>query len=450
METKPLVSCLCVTRNDIALLERAIRCYNEQSYNNKELIILCEDNNDYLAEIQERYASEKDIVVVIVPASPKITLGELRNRSILAASGKYICQWDDDDWYHPDRINSQYSFVIESGSSGCYLDQRILYDAWEKQLYMSNPCKFEGSVFMERALALRTPMYSSKNTAEDTDFIYPLIDSGALKPLHAPHLYVYTYHGNNAWHREHFEEIFRASRKIINKNLVAELSLRNVPEIGSNSSQKNLICIYTCHKNAKSLALLKETNWYKTTIANKNNTVYSVYADLSIDKEYILNKENNTLVVKAEENYAKLSLKTYQMIKACVEFQNFDYLIKVDSTVIDEARFSFKYFEEKYYSENFYKEYGGIKHWSPPPTISGIARWAKEKGIDTQPHNIYATDQEVPSYYDGKCYVVDFEFCKYISENGEVTAKLLAQHMAGAEDHLIAIMHKKYKIGNQK
>ena len=219
----PLISCLCVTRNSFSLLSRAIGCFRKQTYPNKELVILCEDNNPSLSYIKQ-LESHKDIVLHIQPALPKLSLGELRNLSIQVSRGEYFCQWDDDDWYHPNRIQDQYSCIMNSEASGCYLDQRIIYDSIEKQLYLSNLCKFEGSIMMKKSMALRTSMYSNKNIAEDTDFVFPLIRSGTLAPLRAPHLYVYVYHGSNVWHRKHFDEIFKASQKITNKILENKLS----------------------------------------------------------------------------------------------------------------------------------------------------------------------------------------------------------------------------------
>jgi glycosyltransferase involved in cell wall biosynthesis len=198
-----------------------VDCYREQTYPNKELIILCEDNNPSLSQIKQ-LGEAPDITVIVQSTNPKLTLGELRNISIEQSSGEYFCQWDDDDWYHPDRIQKQYDFVIESGIAGCCLDQRIVYDKREEQLYMSPPPPwnlFEGSILMRKDVATNTSMYSSRNTAEDTDFILPLVKSGKLKGFNAPHLYVYVYHGDNVWEREHFEEIFETSQKITDESL---------------------------------------------------------------------------------------------------------------------------------------------------------------------------------------------------------------------------------------
>ena len=98
---------------------------------------------------------------------------------------------------------------------------------------------------------------------------------------------------------------------------------------------KKLICIYTCIKDQPRLKKLKETDWYRQVTTDDECTVIEVYADPSISEEYIYTEGENVLIVRAEEVYNKLSIKTYSMIKACVNLMEFDYLVKVDATVID-------------------------------------------------------------------------------------------------------------------
>src|SRR5258705_7030930 len=95
----PLVSCLCITKNDLGQLRRSVRCFSAQSYANKELVIVHEGLRP---EVTDWLGRLKNANFRIVPVStrPKKSLGELRNISIAHATGEYFCQWDDDDWYH--------------------------------------------------------------------------------------------------------------------------------------------------------------------------------------------------------------------------------------------------------------------------------------------------------------------------------------------------------------
>ena len=44
-QSVPLISCLCVTRARVALLNRAVRCFLDQSYPHIELVILFESDD---------------------------------------------------------------------------------------------------------------------------------------------------------------------------------------------------------------------------------------------------------------------------------------------------------------------------------------------------------------------------------------------------------------------
>lgn len=86
----PLISCLCVTQYKVKQLKRAINCFNSQTYINKELIIMYEDNDKETQNYIESYGETENIYCIEVPAEPKMTLGELRNCSIASCNGEYF------------------------------------------------------------------------------------------------------------------------------------------------------------------------------------------------------------------------------------------------------------------------------------------------------------------------------------------------------------------------
>jgi glycosyltransferase involved in cell wall biosynthesis len=80
----------------------AVRCFLEQTYKQKELLII-NDGNAPL-NVNERHVNE-----VMVPFDPQRTLGELRNFAFEKGNGDLLLQWDDDDWHHPNRMAEQVS-----------------------------------------------------------------------------------------------------------------------------------------------------------------------------------------------------------------------------------------------------------------------------------------------------------------------------------------------------
>ena len=46
------------------------------------------------------------------------------------------------------------------------------------------------------------------------------------------------------------------------------------------------------------------------------------------------NYKDNVLQLKCKESYDSLSLKTFQMIKMCNKYFDYDFLIKIDSSIV--------------------------------------------------------------------------------------------------------------------
>ncbi|MCC8197454.1 MAG: glycosyltransferase family 2 protein [Tannerellaceae bacterium] len=76
----------------------------------------------------------------------KLTLGELRNLCVQNADGKYICQWDDDDWYSEDRLQIQMEYIIKSNKAAWVLLCWIIFDSINKKSYLSSVRAWEGSI----------------------------------------------------------------------------------------------------------------------------------------------------------------------------------------------------------------------------------------------------------------------------------------------------------------
>ena len=106
---EPLVSCLMVTKNRRDLARRSIACFMSQTWQNKELVIIDDGDEDYTALIETFDAGQR-IQYNRISADPDRLLGGLRNISLDRANGEYCMQWDDDEWYHPRRIEPLFRF----------------------------------------------------------------------------------------------------------------------------------------------------------------------------------------------------------------------------------------------------------------------------------------------------------------------------------------------------
>jgi glycosyltransferase involved in cell wall biosynthesis len=209
MQDNPLISCLCVTRRRVPMLRRAVRAFNEQSYPNKELVIVYEDDDietaGFLSDL-----NAPDIVKLEIPSSPRKTLGALRNLAVARCGGEYFCQWDDDDYYHVDRLSFQIGVIRDTGMPACVLFQWLLFDTREDKAYLSCMRPWEGSLLCLKSLLGDDLGYEESGIGEDTPLVNRLFAENNLFPAVMPKLYIYVYHSQNVWAEKHWQSIFDA------------------------------------------------------------------------------------------------------------------------------------------------------------------------------------------------------------------------------------------------
>lgn len=96
----PLVSCLCCTYNRPMLLGESIRCFLDQDYENKRLIVLNDQEG-----VQLSMDNCPDNVSILNSPVRFGSLGEKRNFLKSYEVGDFYCIWDDDDLYVPYRLS---------------------------------------------------------------------------------------------------------------------------------------------------------------------------------------------------------------------------------------------------------------------------------------------------------------------------------------------------------
>jgi glycosyltransferase involved in cell wall biosynthesis len=203
----PLVSCLCVTRNRTAHLRRVIENFQNQTYPNKELLVLFE-SDDHMTKQLSISGKAVNIRWHEVPSTPKMSLGGLRNLSIELAAGEYFCQWDDDDWYHRKRIEMQLNCLLESHKWACLLGYWLMYDSVVEKAYLSHMEAWGGTILCRKDVVSAINRYPDQTRHEDTHFIRNVLTLKNFVPLIMPSLYIYVFHGHNTFERPHFQELF--------------------------------------------------------------------------------------------------------------------------------------------------------------------------------------------------------------------------------------------------
>lgn len=214
MSLNPMISCLCITKNSAALLSRAIECFEAQTYPFKELLVIYESDNTGIDEVIAQKKGNKEIHFIEVPAAPKQSLGELRNYSIELAKGELFCQWDDDDWYAANRLEEQLRSLQLHEADVCFLGYWIIYDHTDGKAYISFRRNWEGTVLAKKSIINEACCYAALPKAEDTAFKEAVEANYKIDRFFAPHLYIYTYHGNNTWDYPHFQKNFELGEQL--------------------------------------------------------------------------------------------------------------------------------------------------------------------------------------------------------------------------------------------
>lgn len=214
MQTDPLISCLLVTTGDqqrFAYLRRSVTDFCRQTHERKELLVVMDgaarrDQSAFKSYLAQLGRSD----VRLVEVDGLLTLGQLRNISRGAARGEIFCQWDDDDFHHPWRLEHQLKALLESGRQAVYLQEVMQYFVEPRDLYCTNwratPAKgHPGTLMLKRSAKVKYPESGEEaSRGEDLAVAMQLHEQNGVCLLEgAPHLFIYISHGANTWPDDH-------------------------------------------------------------------------------------------------------------------------------------------------------------------------------------------------------------------------------------------------------
>ncbi len=124
LTTSP-VSCLMVVAGERPeKTARAILCYQQQTWKEKELVIIDSGTQDLSPLLED--LSPGELQYIRRSSDDKKNTGQLKNIGLDHATGKYIIHWDESDWHHPDRIYQQMQFM-DDDTVACWLSATLLH-----------------------------------------------------------------------------------------------------------------------------------------------------------------------------------------------------------------------------------------------------------------------------------------------------------------------------------
>jgi glycosyltransferase involved in cell wall biosynthesis len=141
-------------------------------------------------------------------------LGSLRNYSQDQSTGDVLCSWDDDDLYHPERIERQVKLMLAEGSQACFIRECLHYFEDTKALYASywargiSPSRMCIREYMPRYIDHEEDPEGKVEKSIDTPVVEQI--QARLKVSYIEgdaSLYTRTFHGKNLWDRDHHQGI---------------------------------------------------------------------------------------------------------------------------------------------------------------------------------------------------------------------------------------------------
>lgn len=207
----PMVSCVMVSKNNPKIVQHAVDAFYRQTYPNKELVITYQEGNPHSSWLKS--LESRMVRVFVQPDSA--SLGVRRNFATTVAQGEFIIVWDDDDYYHKDRITKMMAMLYDSKDAVllCRLVKMFLD---EEVVGLTEKRPWEGSILFRKSI-FDCVGYSDKSRGEDTDFTDNIQDR---KIVDMAYLYLYNYHGDsvNVWGREHHKRLLE--RKLSGQEVI--------------------------------------------------------------------------------------------------------------------------------------------------------------------------------------------------------------------------------------
>jgi len=199
----PLISCIMPTCDRRTFVELALRRFAEQSYANKELIVI-DDGTDPVESLVQATANAR---YLRLPS--RRSIGEKRNAACAMALGELIAQWDDDDWYGPHRLDRQAAPILSARADVTGLRCRWLMTLPDGAFWQVSPELHRrmfvhdlhgGTLLFRKRLWESGARYPRGSLGEDAALLRAAIKCGArLEIIDNAGDFVYSRHGDNAW-----------------------------------------------------------------------------------------------------------------------------------------------------------------------------------------------------------------------------------------------------------
>lgn len=164
-------------------IENVFENYRRQDWNEKELIIIL-NNDDMYSEIWFKMARKHENVFVY-RIEEEATLGDCLNFGIEKARYDFIAKFDDDDYYGPSYLSQSMNALSSSDEIGIVgKNSYYIYFAEDKQLYQPKTDEagfvdhVSGATMFFKREVWEKIKFRKRNRAEDYFFINDVLNAG--------------------------------------------------------------------------------------------------------------------------------------------------------------------------------------------------------------------------------------------------------------------------------
>ncbi len=167
----PTVACIMLANGRQEMVNRAVRSYLSQTYQDKRLLIL--DTGDPLLKMP-RMAVEDSLGVYVDHSRPihSETIGVLRNRANLWAKSlecEVIAHWDSDDYGSPQRLSEQVALLQSGDFDAVGYNDCLFWDTRLRIMNLEAGAMWRETIFRNEAYLYRHPL---PNYALGTSLLY--------------------------------------------------------------------------------------------------------------------------------------------------------------------------------------------------------------------------------------------------------------------------------------
>ena len=193
-----------------AFFKRSVAAFCAQTHRDKELVVVSDGRSEAQRPVAEYVATLGRSDIRFIAVTGTMTLGALRNRAVEAARGAYVCQWDDDDLYHPRRLEEQLRALQANDTRCVYLEDVMQYLEASRTLVWTNWRATDLRVHPGTLLCARDAQPPYPELGEEGAMTHDAVVCRILQErpgfgilAEKAHLYVYVTHGANTYPNEH-------------------------------------------------------------------------------------------------------------------------------------------------------------------------------------------------------------------------------------------------------